>query len=94
MIKEIHTKSFEILLSDLKELTETNCHGEALEAVAEFFGDRQLLKAFEAINTLHTTLGYLDDPLLKLRQNISAVLWDRIEYHHGENVKTLVYNCL
>ena len=94
MIKEIHADYFRILLKDLEELTETNCHGEALETVARFFDDRQLYKAFEAINTLHNTVGYLDSPIAELRQRFATMLFERIEHHHGEDVRKAVYNCL
>ena len=85
---------FSSLLTDLRELTDTNCHGEALEKVAEFFDDKQLSKAFEAINTLHNTVGYLDSPIAELRQKFTGILWERIKHHHGEAVKSAVYNCL
>ncbi len=82
------------LLTDLRELTDTNAHGEALEKVAHFFDDLQLFKAFEAINTLHNTVGYLDSPIAELRQKFTGILWERIEFHHGERTRKAVYNCL
>ena len=85
---------FDSLLVDLAELTETNCHGEALEKVADFFGDRQLFKAFEAINTLHNTVGYLDSPIAELRHKFTGILWERIRNYHGEDTQKAVYNCL
>lgn len=94
MKKTISRDSLNLLLPDLKELTETNCHGEALETVARFFDDKQLLKAFEAINTLHLTLGYLDSPIGELRQKFSGILWERIANYHGEEIKQMVYDCL
>ena len=94
MKKDIHSESFEILLTDLKELTDTNCHGEALEAIATFFDDKQLLKAFEAINTLHITIGYLDEPIADLRRKFTAMMFDRIEHWHGERTRKAVYSCL
>ena len=90
--KEIEMDKF--LLPDLRELTETNCHGEALERVAAFFNDRQLVKAFAAINTLHITVGYLDAPLAELRKTFTDRLFDRIADKHGETVRKQVYNCL
>jgi len=84
----------DILLADLRELTETNCHGEALEKAANFFNDRQLAKAFEALNTLHVTIGYLDSPIAELRQKLSSVLYERIEHKHGSETRKAVYNCL
>ena len=86
-------EEFNVFLRDLDELTETNCHGEALEKVAEFFEDRQLFKAFEAINTLHNTVGYLDSPIAELRHKFTGILWERITHHHGEYTQKAVYNC-
>ena len=91
---DIHSDYFNSLLTDLRELTETNCHGEALEKVATFFDDKQLVKAFEAINTLHLTVGYLDAPIAELRNRFTGILWQRIEVIHGATVKNAVYNCL
>lgn len=94
MKKFITYAEIESLLTGLRELTETNCHGEALERAAEFFGDKQLVKAFEAINTLHLTLGYLDSPIAELRHTFSNILFERIKHHHGEGTRDSVYNCL
>ena len=94
MIKHIDTDHFKSLCTDLRELTDTNAHGEALEKIASFFGDKQLEKAFEAINTLHLTIGYLDSPVAELRQTFTDKLYERIEYHHGEEIRRVVYNCL
>jgi len=85
---------FNSLLTDLKELTETNAHGEALEKIAHFFEDPQLVKAFEAINTLHLTIGYLDSPISELRHKFSGIMFERIEHYHGEEIRKSVYNCL
>jgi hypothetical protein len=90
----IDQNQFNSLLTDLKELTDTNAHGEALEKVAHFFEDQQLFKAFEAINTLHNTVGYLDSPIAELRHKFTGILWERIIYHHGEETQKAVYNCL
>lgn len=87
-------EEFNSLLVDLEELTETNCHGEALEKVAQFFEDQQLVKAFEAINTLHLTIGYLDSPISELRQKFSGILFERIEHYHGKETRKSVCNCL
>jgi len=84
----------EFLLADLRELTETNCHGEALEKVANFFNMNHLAKGFEAINTLHSVIGYLDSPLAELRDKLSSVLYDLIEHKHGEETRKAIYNCL
>lgn len=85
---------FSSLLTDLKELTDTNAHGEALEKVAEFFDDKQLIKAFEAINTLHLTIGYLDPAISDLRHKFTGILFERIKHHYGEGTRKAVYNCL
>jgi len=90
----INQSQFDSLLTDLRELTDTNAHGEALEKVAHFFDDLQLFKAFEAINTLHNTVGYLDSPIAELRQKFTGILWERIKHHHGEETQKAVYNCL
>lgn len=87
-------EEFNVFLCDLDELTETNCHGEALEKVAEFFEDRQLVKAFEAINTLHNTVGHLASPIAELRHKFTGILWERIRNYHGEDTQKAVYNCL
>ena len=91
---DIHRDELNSLLTDIRELTETNCHCEALEMVASFFDDKQLVKAFEAINTLHLTVGYLDAPIAELRNKFTGILWQRIESEHGSTVKNAVYNCL
>ena len=92
----ITTQSQELqtLLVDLSELTETNCHGEALERAARFFKYRQLIQAFESVNTLHSIVGYLDSPIAELRSYFSNVLFLKIENDHGEEVRKAVYNCL
>ena len=88
------SEEFVNLLVDVDELTETNAHGEALEKIASFFEDQQLFKAFEAINTLHNTVGYLDSPIAVLRHKFTDILWERIRHYHGEDVRKSVYNCL
>lgn len=85
---------FDILLADLRELTETNCHGEALEMVSAFFGNARLRKAFEAINVLHITVGYLDSPLSELRHNFTEELFNYIKAKHGEETANLIKDCL
>lgn len=90
----IDQSQFDGLLTDLRELTDTNAHGEALEKVASFFEDQQLFKAFEAISVLHNTVGYFDSPISELRQKFTKILYERIEYHHGEEIRKAVYNCL
>ena len=90
----IDQDQFDSLLIDLAELTDCNCHGEALEKVASFFDDKQLVKAFDAINTLHNTVGYLDSPIAELRHKFTGWLLLRIIFHHGEEIQKAVYNCL
>ena len=94
MYKMTEDPEFKSLLIDTAELTETNCHGEALEEVAAFFRDVQLANAFNAINTLHLTIGYLDSPIAELRKRFSDMLFERIERKHGEEIRKAVYNCL
>jgi len=94
MKKHINEEDFKSLLTDIRELTETNCHGEALERIATFFEDKQLASAFEAINTLHLIIGYLDSPIAQLRQTFASELYARIEYCHGEQIKMEIYNGL
>jgi hypothetical protein len=91
-VKQI--ENIEGLLSDLRELTATNCHGEALEKIACAIGDRQLEKAFEAVNTLHAVIGYLHPSLADLRKGLTRVLMAKIERDYGESVKERVYSFL
>ena len=88
------SEELQILLVDLRELTETNCHGEALERVARFFKYQQLVKAFESVNTLHSIVGYLDSPIAELRTNFYNMLFAKIKNDHGEEVRKAVYDCL
>lgn len=85
---------FDILIADLRELTETNCHGEALEKIASFVNNARLRKAFEAINVLHITIGYLDSPLSELRQGFTAELFNDITAKRGEEAAKLIKDCL
>ena len=94
MKHDIDQDQFESLLVDIRELTETNCHGEALERVAAFLNDKQLVKAFEAINTLHLTVGYLSEPISELRNFFYAMMLERIRMKHGEEARKAVYDCL
>jgi hypothetical protein len=82
------------LLIDVKELTETNAHGEALEKIATFFNRHQLRKAFEAINTLHLLVGSLDSSLERLRGTFAQEMFRQIEHTHGEDVLKAVKSCL
>ena len=93
-MKKIQDLDLDSLLVDLKELTETNAHGEALEKAASFFGDKQLAKAFEAINTLHITLGYLDSPIAELRVKFIRTLLERIKQNYGEETRQAIYKCI
>ena len=86
--------SFEKLLAELRELTETNNHTEALLQIAKYFRLRKLVKAFEAIETLHIEMGSLDFSLEKVRSRFSARLFSCIEQDHGEQVRKQIYDCL
>ena len=82
------------LLAELRELTETNNHTEALLQVAKYFRLHKLVKAFEAIETLHIEMGSLDFSLGKVRNKFSARLFDHIRESHGEQVRKQIYDCL
>lgn len=77
-------------LVDLAELTETNCHGEALEEIAEYFDYTQLKRAFEHINALHLIMGYLDHPIADLRRRFTEQLFAKIKTDHGEETALLI----
>ena len=94
MYKMTEDSEFKDLLVDVAELAETNCHGEALEEIASFFRDVQLSNAFNAINTLHLTIGYLDSPIAELRKRFSDMLFERIGQKHGENTRQAIHRCL
>ena len=82
------------LLTELRELTETNQHTEALLQVAKYFRLHKLVKAFEAIETLHIEMGSLDFSLEKVRSRFSARLFNHIRESHGEQVRKQIYDCL
>jgi hypothetical protein len=82
------------LLSDLRELTETNNHTEALLQIAKYFRLRKLVNAFEAIETLHIEMGSLDFNLEKVRNRFNARLFNHIRESHGEQVRNQIYDCL
>lgn len=83
-----------ILLADLRELTETNCHGEALELIAETINDKQMEKAFAAVNTLHSTFGYLEGSVSDLRRKLTQMLFERIKSKYGEETRKEIHDCL
>ena len=82
------------LLADLRELTENNNHGEALEKIANFVSDRQLEKAFASVNQLHSVFGYLASGLPDIRDELKAMLFDRIRLHYGEETAQAIEACL
>lgn len=82
------------LLTELRELTDANQHTEALLQIAKHFGLRKLVKAFEAIETLHVEMGSLDFSLYDVRSRFSARLFAYIKDHHGEKVRKQIYDCL
>lgn len=82
------------LLAELRELTDTNQHTEALLQVAKYFRLRKLANAFEAIETLHIEMGTLDFSLEKVRNKFSERLFDHIRESHGEQVRKQIYDCL
>ena len=82
------------LLTELRELTDANQHTEALLQIAKHFRLRKLVKAFEAIETLHIELGSLDFGLYEARQRLSAYMFSFIKDHHGEKVRRQIYDCL
>lgn len=86
--------SFEKLLTELRELTNTNQHTEALLQIAKHFRLRKLVKAFEAIETLHVEMGSLDFGLCEVRQRLSTRLFSCIIRQHGERVSKQIYDCL
>jgi hypothetical protein len=86
--------SFEKLLAELRELTDTNQHTEALLQIAKHFRLRKLVKAFEAIETLHIEMGSLDFSLYDVRSRFSARLFSYIKDQHGEQVRKQIYDCL
>lgn len=82
------------LLTDLRELTETNAHGEALRKIAAFMGDRQLANAFESVNQLHSAFGYLSEGLPEIRHNLSKMLFARIRSQYGDDTAKAINDCL
>lgn len=82
------------LLTELRELTDANQHTEALLHIAKYFKLRKLVKAFEAIETLHVELGSLDFGLCEVRQRLSTRLFSCIEQDHGKQVRKQIYDCL
>lgn len=86
--------SFEKLLTELRELTDTNQHTEALLHIAKYFRLRKLVKAFEAIETLHIEMGSLDFGLCEVKQRLSARLFYCIERDYGRRRCKQIYDCL
>ena len=82
------------LLTELRELTDANQHTEALLQIAKHFRLRKLVKAFEAIETLHVEMGSLDFGLREVRQRLSTRLFSYIKDQHGEQVRKQIYDCL
>ena len=78
------------LLTSVREFTATNDHTEARLRVAAFFEDWRGVRAFEAIETLHSALGYLDPNLDKLRNTFTNQLLFRIEHKHGSEIKDAI----
>jgi hypothetical protein len=89
-----HKDPYNKLLTELRELTETNQHTEALLQIAKYFKLRKLVKAFEAIETLHVETGSMQSSLYDVRSRFSERLFYCIEQDHGKQVRKQIYDCL
>ena len=89
-----HKDPYNKLLAELRELTETNQHPEALLQIAKYFKLRKLAKAFEAIETLHIETGSMQSSLHLVRATFKSRLFNWIEQEHGTKIRKQIYNCL
>ena len=62
------------IVSKIQSLTSRNAHNMARETLAKAMGNKKLLKAYEAINTLHTFFYDMND-LMDARRRLDKDLF-------------------
>jgi hypothetical protein len=66
------------IVSKIQSLTSRNAHNMARETLAKAMGNRKLLKAYGAINTLHTFFYDMND-LMDARRRLDKDLFKQAE---------------
>lgn len=87
-------KDLKELCHKVSELTDNNCHTEALEVIARYFDYRDFYKRFELIEKLHDIERAMPTDLSQYRSRLSRELFQKIEKEHGTEVKDLIYQSL
>ncbi len=81
-------------LQEWSELTEWNCHGEALLSIAEYYNLERYVKIFTEINKLHEKAGNLPYGLNLIRYEVSKMMFTDIERIWGDEVRYQIVKCL
>lgn len=86
--KDIISQGKEAVKKEYDELTDWNCHGDALQLLCEYFKQYNLVEIMKHINALHDLYGHLPIQLYELREEV----WDKIReryYKEFKNEKVL-----
>lgn len=62
---------FQKELKIISELTDCNCHTEAMQKIAQIFDMKHYFNRFELIAQLHNIEGYMPDELSEYRSRLS-----------------------
>jgi len=86
---------FKALLQNVRTLTESNCHTEALIIISRFFNLVSLVKPLQAVDELHCNFyRFLHPSLSDVRKDLKDWLFIAIEEEHGPDIRKQVYDCL
>lgn len=71
------------VIKKLAHLTDINNHTEARVLVAKTMGDKKLLAAYQAIETLHMYFGHLAHGLSDARYAIDKTMFAHVKAHYS-----------
>ena len=71
------------IISKIQSLTSRNAHNMARETLAKAMGNKKLLKAYEAINTLHTFFYDMND-LMDARRRLDKDLFKQAKKMYSD----------
>ena len=71
------------IVSKIQSLTSKNAHNMARETLAKAMGNKKLLKAYEAINTLHTFFYDMND-LMDARRRLDKDLFKQAKKMYSD----------
>ena len=85
-LKTILTEKKELggaMIDKIYNLTDRNAHNMARETLAKAMGNKKLLKAYEAINTLHTFFYDMND-LMDARRRLDKDLFKQAKKMYSD----------